>query len=129
MSEKRRARACHTEHEIWECWVGPTNASEVRLFRSPTVLDGSGTHYRLPHEITWTDAQKGDLILAILIDERGSIPSSVFVLQFWHVLEIEDDSLLVEVNNLVGSAADGEYIYDRFAGLLGLPPGTYGEHK
>ena len=129
MPERRKNRVSHTEHEIWDCWVGPANAPDVRLFRSPTVLDGSGTYERLPHEIRWTDAKKGDVILALLIDERDDIPTTVDVLQFWHVLEVDDDTLHVEVNNIVGSAADGEYVYDRFAGLLGLPPGTHGERR
>lgn len=112
---------------VWRCGVGPLNAPDVRLFRSPTVLDGSGTYRRLPHEITWTDAKKGDVILALLLDERGNGPATVKLLQFWHVIEVDDDTLDVEFNNLVGAGADGEEIYDRFVGMLGLPPGTRGQ--
>lgn len=83
---------------------------------------------RLPHEITWGDAKKGDVILAILIQKAAGTSATIDVLQFWHVLEVKADELHVEVNNIVGSAADGEWIYDRFAGFLGLPPGKYGEH-
>jgi hypothetical protein len=117
-------RACHTEHMLWKCWVGPHNTEGTKLFRAPAVLDGSGTHRRLPHQVGWGDLKVGDLVIALLIDTAGSGPEVIFVLQFWRVLEVEEerDSVRVEINNIVGSAADGEFVYDRIAGLVGAPP-------
>jgi hypothetical protein len=83
----------------------------------------------MPHEIAWADVREGDIVLAVAIDESERFPATISCLQFWHVLEVEEDLLHIEVNSLVGSSADGENIYDRFAGLLGLPPGTHGERK
>lgn len=114
-----------TEHKLYECWVSPSsNATDVRLFRAPIINDGSGDYRRLPHEITWNDLSVGDVVLAIQIGEIPSKGTNVIdVLQFWHVLERRaDDEFRIRVNNLVGMAGDGEYVYDRMAGLLGLPP-------
>ena len=97
----------------------PWRAGGVQLFRAPTVLDGNG----FPQQIGWEDIRKGDALLAVLFDDLAGI-RIILVLQFWHVIEVEDsESFRIEVNNIVGSASDGEYVYDRFAGLLGLPPG------
>lgn len=121
-----KEHACHTEHILWECWVGPHNAEETKLFRAPTVLDGSGTHRRLPHRVSWGELTVGDLVIALLSDTVPSGPKVMFILQFWRVIEVEEggDSVRVVVNNIVGSAADGEFVYDRIAGLVGAPPST-----
>ena len=119
-----KEQVCHTEHILWDCWVGPDNTEGTKLFRAPTVLDGSGTHKRLPHRVQWGDLKVGDLVIALLTDTVASGPDVLFVLQFWRVLEVEEggDSVRVAINNIVGSAADGEYVYDRIAGLVGAPP-------
>jgi hypothetical protein len=80
----------------------------------------------LPHRVEWSDLKVGDLVIALLIDTVASGPEVIFVFQFWRVLEVEEggDSVRVDINNIVGSAADGEYVYDRIAGLVGAPPST-----
>ena len=92
MTHEPRRRVCHTEHDIWDCWVGPDNARYVRLFGAPTVLDGSGTYKRLPHEVKWTDVRKGDVVLALMLDEEDGDTTTIDVLQFWHVLEVDEDT-------------------------------------
>ena len=119
MSEKRSMRCCHTEHELWRCGVGPTNAEDTRLFRAPNVLDGSDACWGSLQEISWTDAEPGDVIFALYLNERIGFPSTIPLLQFWHVLEVQDDTWLVEVNCIAGSGSDGQYVYDRMVGLLG----------
>jgi hypothetical protein len=123
--EEMRRRGVHTEHILFECSVGPDNADGVQLFRAPTVLDGSGTHQRLPHSITWEDMRSGDRIVAIRFVDLGNGVRVIDILQFWHVLEKGEggDTFRVEINNIVGGGGDGEFVYDRIAGLLGLPPG------
>ena len=128
MPRDRDIRCCHTEHVIWRLGVGPINASEVRIFRAPTALNTGRPCEQSLREINWTDAKKGDLILALCLDPQDSAPAAVHVLQFWRVLDADDDVLEVEANILVGAGADGEYIYDRIAGLLGLPLGTQENH-
>lgn len=55
MREKSKDIPVHTEHLLFECTVSDLNAGDLRLFRAPTVHDGSGTYKRLPHEITLND--------------------------------------------------------------------------
>lgn len=124
MSRENPDRPVHTEHMLFECWVDGNTASATRLFRAPTVLDGSGTHKRLPHEVGWDDPREGDLVVAVQIEEVGPTATVIAVLQFWHVLEARDGEARVLVNNLVGSAGDAESVYDRLAGLVGMPPST-----
>src|SRR5689334_10684980 len=119
--------AVHTEYMLHECVMCPTDDEETpRLFRAPTVHDGSGTHKRLPHEIRWDEAQVGDVLLALLTDEMeredGGTMEVMFTLQVWRVLKVNGEELTVLVKNLVGMAADGEFVYDRLAGLVGAPP-------
>jgi hypothetical protein len=109
---------------LFECWVSGANAPNVRLFRAPTVLDGSGTHKRLPHEVTWEDLRRKDVVVALQEEVLSSGKCVIAVLQLWDVLEARNGEARVLVNNLVGSAADGEFVYDRLAGLVGRPPST-----
>ena len=124
MAKESDKRIAHTEHILFECWVSDSNAPDVHLFRAPTVLNGSGTHERLPHKVNWKDLCTGDKIIAIQIDSVGSGIEVLSILQLWHVLEVVEGEARVMVNNIVGSGGDGEYVYDRLAGLLGLPPST-----
>jgi hypothetical protein len=126
MASSGFSRPVHTEHVLFECVVSASNAPDVRLFRAPTVHNASGTHKRLPHEVTWDDLRQEDLILALQIEELGNGIRIVSILQFWHVLEAKDGEARVMVNNIVGSAGDGEFVYDRLAGLVGMPPSTGG---
>lgn len=116
-------RPVHTEHVLFECAVSEINVdSSVMLFRAPTVHDGSGTHKRLPHRIRLDEVQEGDSLIVIDIDRVGEA-EIITELQFWDVrTKNPDGSLVVHVNNIVGSSGDGEYVYDRIAGLLGKAP-------
>jgi hypothetical protein len=126
MAHSGSSLAVHTEHVLTECWVGDANAPDLRLFRAPTVHDSSGTHKRLPHEISWHDLRKDDMIVALQTEEVGPSDRVISVLQFWRVLEVRDGEARVLVNNLVGCGEDGEFVYDRLVGLVGLPPSTRG---
>jgi hypothetical protein len=109
---------------LWKSWVGPLNAEGIKMFRAPKVLDGSGSDQWLPHRVEWRDLKVGDLVIALLTKTLAADTEVMFVLQFWRVLEVADEgeSVHVEINNIVGAAADGEYVYDRIAGLVGAPP-------
>ena len=106
---------------LFECVVSGANAPDVRLFRAPTVYDGSGTHLRLPHGVRWEDLKKDDIVIALTTEELDDSTRIITALQFWHVLEAKDGEATVLVNNIVGSAADGASVYDRLAGLVGRP--------
>lgn len=121
---KSDRRVAHTEHILFECWVSDSNAPDIHLFRAPTVLDGRGTHKRLPHKVAWRDLSPDDKIIALKIDSVGSGIEVLSILQFWHVLEVREGEARAMVNNIVGSSGDGEYVYDSLAGLLGLQPST-----
>ena len=122
MREKPKDIPVHTEHLLFECTVSDLNAGDLRLFRAPTVHDGSGTYKRLPHEITLNDLRADDMVVALHINERGNEKTTISNLQFWRVLEAQHGEARILVNNLVGSSGDGEYVYDRLAGMVGLPP-------
>lgn len=124
MAARSNQRGVHTEHVLFECWVSDSNAPDVQLFRAPTTLDGSGTHTRLPHRVAWDDLRANDLVIALQLGDLPGSKQVVDVLQIWHVLEVSNREARVMVNNIVGSAADGEFVYDRLAGLVGVPPST-----
>ena len=117
-------RAITVEHTLYKCVVGPNNcANGIILFRAPVVLDGSGTYKRLPHQVQWQHLQEGDAVIAIDIGEGPSGQKVLDVMQFWRVLRKEDDeSFEVEVNNIVGMAGFGDYVYNQIARLVDLPP-------
>ena len=118
-------RIITTEHSLVECAVGPDNCgSDILLFRAPVILDGSGSYKRLPHQVDWSHLQEGDAVIAITFHDGPSSQKVLDVLQFWNVLRRDgQDTLIVSVNNVVGMAGDGQYVYDRIAALAGLPPG------
>lgn len=120
-------RTITVEHELAECTVGPMNVpDDVMLFRAPVVLDGSGTHKRLPQQVRWEHIQEGDAIFAIAIDSSFDSPI-IDTLQFWHVVRKEDEECFtVMVNNIVGMGAFGNHIYASMAKLVGLPPDGFG---
>lgn len=111
-------RAFHTEHETFDCCVVPYRLRGVRLFRSAPASDAEKYDGTL-HEVAWSDVRVGDILFAVLLDESHK-PACIPVLQFWRVREIDDDILHIDVNNVVGAASDGEYVYDRISGML--PP-------
>jgi hypothetical protein len=115
------------EHELVECTVGPMNVGEdVMLFRAPVVLDGSGTHKRLPQQVQWEHIQEGDAIFAIAIDASFDSPI-IDTLQFWRVIRKDDEeSFTVQVNNIVGMGANGQQVYEQMAILVGLPSDGFG---
>ncbi len=121
MVEPRRIT---TEHELIKCAVGPNNCGrDILLFRAPVVRDGSGSYKRLPHQIQWEHIQVGDAIIALSLSKGPSAQEIIDILQFWNVVGQEDEETYwVEVNNVAGMAGDGEYIYNRIAALVGLPP-------
>ena len=104
-------RFCHTEHEIHRFAM-----TGVRIFRCPSVYDRECTL----QEIEPTDARVGDLILAIALNEHDSAPTSIPHLSICRVMQVEDDTLHVEANVIVGCGSDSQYVHDRVAGLLGL---------
>src|SRR5690349_19184492 len=124
MADSIFKKAVHTEHILFECVVSAANASDVQLFRAPTVHDGSGTHLRLPHQISWRDLKKDDIVVALLTEGLDDSTRVITTLQFWHVLDANDGEATVLVNNIVGSAGDGAFVYDRLAGLVGRPPSS-----
>jgi hypothetical protein len=113
-------RKITVEHELIKCGVGPDNCgSDIILFRAPVVRDGSGTYKRLPHQVDWRHLQEGDAV----IGEGPSGQQVLHVLQFWQVVLKEDDNVFtVEINNIVGMAGYGDYVYNQIAALVGLPP-------
>lgn len=115
-------KSCVTEHTLYQCTLCELPEG-VRLFRVPIVMDGSGDSRRLPHEIAWEDISVGDLLIAVSI-QVAAVHSLIDILQVWHVLRRESDGFVIRMNNFVGMAGDGEYVYDRIAGLVGLPPFT-----
>ena len=112
------------EHELIRCAVGPNNVGpDVLLFRAPVIRDGSGSYKRLPHQIQWEHVQVDDAIIAVSLRDGPSGQKIMDILQFWSVVDQEDEETFwVEVNNVVGMAGDGEYVYNRIASLVGLPP-------
>lgn len=119
MSERRTITA---EHELIECSVGPDNCGDILIFRAPVILDGSGYHKRLPHLIDWAHVQVGDALIVISFHEVASGTKIIDILQFWQVLRQEDEETFrVAVNNVVGMAGDGKYVYNKIAALVDLP--------
>jgi hypothetical protein len=116
-------RIITTEHRLVECQVGPSNCGDdLLLFRAPVVRDGSGTYKRLPHQVSWEHIQEGDAIIAISLHRGPSGQEVIDILQFWNILRREDEETFsVAINNVVGMAGDGEYVYNRIASLVGLP--------
>ena len=100
--------------------------NDVMLFRAPVVLDGSGSYKRFLHQVQWEHIQEGDALFAISIDNDID-PPIIDILQFWRVIRKEDDeSFTVQVNNIVGMAANGQQVYERMAALVELPPDGFG---
>lgn len=124
MTTEPNQRFVHTEHVLFECCVSDSNLPEIQLFRAPTTLDGSGRHTRLPHRVVWDELRPDDLILALQMCDLPAGAQVIDVLQIWHVLKVSNGEARVMVNNIVGSAANGEFVYDRLAGLVGVPPST-----
>ena len=116
-------RNISVDHELIECAVGPDNCDpNLLLFRAPVILDASGYHKRLPHLIDWAHVQVGDALIALSLDQVGSGTKIIDILQFWQVLRKEgEDAFWVAVNNVVGMAGDGRYVYNRIASLVDLP--------
>ena len=112
------------EHELIKCAVGPNNVgADVLLFRAPVIRDGSGSYKRLPHQIQWEHVQIGDAIIALATHCGPAGQKIIDLLQFWNVVDQEDEvTFWVEINNIVGMAGDGEYVYNRIASMVGLPP-------
>lgn len=113
-----------SEYDLHECWVNRASHGQgLQLFRAPIINDGSGDYRRLPHKITWEDLSVGDLVFVIGIHSFPDRAEVIDTLQFWHVLEREgEEDFRIRINNFVGMAADGEFVYDRMAEMLGLPP-------
>ena len=116
-------RTITAEQELIECSIGPGNCGkEISLFRAPVILDGSGYYKRLPHQIDWEHVQVGDAIIALSMHKGHSGREVIDILQFWHVLKQEDEGTFrVAVNNVVGMAGDGKYVYNRIAAMVDLP--------
>jgi hypothetical protein len=96
--------------------------NDILLFRAPVVRDGSGTYKRLPHQIEWEHLQEGDAVIAMVIGDGPSGQKVIHLLQFWSILKVEDDSFEVEINNIVGMAGYGDYVYNQISALVGMPP-------
>ena len=94
-------------HSPSGCWNGaPVSAHDDGVLR----------------EIPWSSVRKGDLLLAVVLNERMLTPASIPYLTFWHVVDVADEFLHVDVNVIAGCGSNAEYVSDRVAGLLGLPP-------
>ena len=118
-------RTIDVEHTLRKVWVSPDRLpSDIILFRAPVILDGSGSYKRLPHQIQWSNLQEGDAVIAMVLGDGPSGQAILDLLQFWTVLSINDDVFEIEVNNIVGMAGDGVYVYNQIAALVGLPPET-----
>lgn len=67
--------------------------------------------------------KRGDAIIALSMIDRPSGQKIIDILQFWGVVRQEDEETFwVEINNFVGMAGSGDYVYNRIACMVGLPP-------
>jgi hypothetical protein len=116
-------RTIKAEHKLVRCTVGPDNCGDtIILFRAPVVRDGSGTYKRMPHQIQWQHLQEDDSVIAVDFHDGPSGQKVLHILQFWHVIRREEDDMFtVDVNNIVGMSADGDYVFKQIGALLGLP--------
>ena len=121
MDEPRKNEVAHTEHVLRFANVGPNNAPDIRLYRAPTVMDGSGTHLRLPHRVQWDDLRAGDIVIALQIGDMNGNSEAVDILEFWRVISAGSGEAEVMVNHLVGFT-NGEVAYDSLAGMVGADP-------
>jgi len=102
--------AAITEHVLFRTWVSADRCPDVRLFRN------GDPRYGVLKPVSWNELRAGDIVVAF-----GANENCIYVLQFWHVLEVQDGCAAeVFINNIVGMAANGQEIGDRLAGLVGL---------
>jgi hypothetical protein len=76
----------------------------------------------MPHQVGWEHLQEDDAVIAVDFHDGPSGQKVLHTLQFWRIVSREDeDTFTVEVNNIVGMAGDGDYVYSQIAALVGLP--------
>jgi hypothetical protein len=111
-------RVAITEYVLRDVTVSDLNlAKGTRIFWAPRS-NGNGALY----EIARKDVKVGDTIVILNIEDRAQ-GGVLHLLQFGHVTRVDDESFGMEMNPILGAGGDSGRVYDRVAGLLGLPFG------
>src|SRR5262245_35386919 len=106
-------REIETQSKLYRAKVGPSNAPDLLLFRAPTILDASGYHKRLPHQIDWQHVQMGDLLIAIEMDQRGGA-LTIHSLRIMDVVDqLDKETFDVWFTDIVITGASGATVYNR----------------